>query len=193
MVPSKYSTCWKKEGGLESVTVCPQLPVGVNIQLSYSSLEEANVDNPQISQLPTCLISCSFKGSMLLDDLSPGDSPPLCPLRRSPWSLIAFFLPGSKERPAFNLSISGAELKAAVSRKTFILLWQLESELCFRMLGPFYFWVATASRPLKCTKLGNMGSFVWERILGAFSNGNVTLWHSDSTLYTFSITENLGS
>lgn len=60
---------------MESVTVCPQLPVGVNIQLSYSSLEEANVDNPQISQLPTCLISCSFKGSMLLDDLSPGDSP----------------------------------------------------------------------------------------------------------------------
>ena len=59
----------------------------------------------------------------------------LCPLRRSPWSLIAFLLPGSKERPTFNLSISGAELKAAVSPKTFILLWQLESETLLQDAG----------------------------------------------------------
>lgn len=49
---------------MESVTVSPGLPMSVPIQLSCASLEQAGVEKLQISHLPTCLISCSFKGSV---------------------------------------------------------------------------------------------------------------------------------
>lgn len=47
---------------MESVTVNPRLPVGVNIQFGCTSLEQADVEKLQISHLPTNLTSCSFKG-----------------------------------------------------------------------------------------------------------------------------------
>lgn len=48
---------------MESAAVSPGLPVGVSIQLSCASLEQAGIKKLQTCHLPTCFISCSFGGS----------------------------------------------------------------------------------------------------------------------------------
>lgn len=66
-----------RKKGVESITVSPGLPVGVNIQLSSTSVEQAGIEKLQITHLPTCLISCSFKGLVVPRwYMSPGDCLP---------------------------------------------------------------------------------------------------------------------